>query len=126
VYCVRLGFKAAVRSGGASRAWNPGAPGDAAQQVFWEPGAACTGVLWCGSECAVALWHRWCSKSKITLEEANRIAAEIERGDTSNIHMLEERGVALDDSQVSQLGWASISSVAWRCWVAWRWAASVG
>lgn len=48
-----------------------------------------------------------CSKSKITLEEANRIAAEIERGNTtsiSNIHRLEERGVTVDDSQVPWAG----------------------
>jgi hypothetical protein len=36
--------------------------------------------------------------------EASRIAAEIERGDRSsaNIHQLEERGVAIDDSQMDE------------------------
>lgn len=39
------------------------------------------------------------SKSKISAEEANRIAREIEKGSssTTNIHVLEERGVAVDD-----------------------------
>lgn len=39
------------------------------------------------------------SKSKISIEEANRIAAEIEKGgsSTTNIHMLEERGIDVDD-----------------------------
>ena len=39
------------------------------------------------------------SKSKISIEEANRIAAEIEKGSssTTNIHLLEERGVDVDD-----------------------------
>lgn len=39
------------------------------------------------------------SSSKISMAEAERIAAEIERGtkvDTTNIHLLEERGVELD------------------------------
>jgi hypothetical protein len=46
-----------------------------------------------------------CSKSKISVAEASRIAAEIERGDHSalaNSHMLEERGVAIDDSQMDE------------------------
>jgi hypothetical protein len=44
------------------------------------------------------------SKSKISVAEASRIAAEIERGDRSsaNIHQLEERGVAIDDSQMDE------------------------
>ena len=45
------------------------------------------------------------SKSRISVAEAARIAAEIERGDHSrlaNIHMLEERGVAIDDSQMDE------------------------
>lgn len=39
------------------------------------------------------------SKSKISVEEANRIAAEIEKGSstTTNIHMLEERGIDVAD-----------------------------
>lgn len=39
------------------------------------------------------------------MADAARIAAEIERGDhsaLSNIHMLEERGVAIDDSQMDE------------------------
>lgn len=39
------------------------------------------------------------------MAEAARIAAEIERGDHSsvaNIHMLEERGIAIDDSQMDE------------------------
>ncbi len=39
------------------------------------------------------------------MAEAARIAAEIERGDHSaaaNIHMLEERGVVIDDSQMDE------------------------
>ena len=46
-----------------------------------------------------------CSKSKISFAEAARIAAEIERGNhssVSNIHMMEERGVAIDDSQMDE------------------------
>ncbi|KAL4429610.1 hypothetical protein ABPG77_008659 [Micractinium sp. CCAP 211/92] len=45
------------------------------------------------------------NKSKISMAEAARIAAEIERGDHSaaaNIHMLEERGVVIDDSQMDE------------------------
>lgn len=45
------------------------------------------------------------SKSKISMAEAARIASEIERGDHSsvaNIHMLEERGIAIDDSQMDE------------------------
>lgn len=39
------------------------------------------------------------SKSKISMAEANRIAAEIEKGSsgTTNIHMLEERGIEVAD-----------------------------
>jgi hypothetical protein len=39
------------------------------------------------------------SKSKISVEEANRIAAEIEKGGsgTTNIHLLEERGIDVAD-----------------------------
>lgn len=39
------------------------------------------------------------SKSKISVEEANRIAAEIEKGSssTTNIHLLEERGIDVAD-----------------------------
>jgi PAB1-binding protein PBP1 len=36
-------------------------------------------------------------------ETAARIAREIERGDTSNPHLAEERGQALDDSGVSRV-----------------------
>lgn len=39
------------------------------------------------------------------MAEAARIAAEIERGDhsaLSNVHMLEERGLAIDDSQMDE------------------------
>lgn len=39
--------------------------------------------------------------SGITVEEADRLAAEIQRGDTSSRHMAEERGGHVDDSGVS-------------------------
>lgn len=46
------------------------------------------------------------SKSKISMEEAARIAAEIERGSkslgTSNIHLLEERGIEIDDGDMDE------------------------
>lgn len=41
------------------------------------------------------------SVSGITVEEAERLAAEIQRGVTSNRHMAEERGGGIDDSGVS-------------------------
>ena len=39
--------------------------------------------------------------SGITVEEAERLAAEIQRGNTSNRHVAEERGGHVDDSGVS-------------------------
>lgn len=46
------------------------------------------------------------SKSKITIEEANRIAAEIEKGisssATTNVHLLEERGMEIDDGNYDE------------------------
>lgn len=41
------------------------------------------------------------SKVRISEAEAERITREIERGDTSNPHLAEERGLAVDDSGVS-------------------------
>lgn len=40
----------------------------------------------------------------ISEAEAARIAAEIERGDTTNLHLAEERGQHVDDSGVSGKG----------------------
>ncbi len=40
------------------------------------------------------------SSSKISRSDADRIAAEIMAGDTTNRHLAEERGRALDDSGV--------------------------
>lgn len=40
--------------------------------------------------------------SGITVEEADRLAAEIQRGNTSSRHMAEERGGHIDDSGVSK------------------------
>eukprot|EP00951_Prasinocladus_malaysianus_P017223 scaffold135525_cov40-Prasinocladus_malaysianus.AAC.1 len=44
------------------------------------------------------------NNSKITEQEAARIAREIERGqmDTTNVHLLEERNMAIDDSGVDE------------------------
>lgn len=45
------------------------------------------------------------NKSKISMAEAERLAAEIERGnkmDTTNIHLLEERGIEIDDGDMDE------------------------
>lgn len=45
------------------------------------------------------------SKSKISVAEAERLAAEIERGNksnTTNIHLLEERGIEVDDGDMDE------------------------
>ena len=45
------------------------------------------------------------SNSKISVAEAERIAAEIEKGDKSNItniHVLEERGIVVDDGDIDE------------------------
>lgn len=42
------------------------------------------------------------SVSGITVEEAERLAAEIQRGNTSSRHVAEERGGHVDDSGVSR------------------------
>ena len=57
------------------------------------------------------------SKSRITVEEANRLAAEIEAaaraGRTSNHHLVEERGMAVDGADEAR--WHQTSGV--RVWV---------
>jgi LsmAD domain len=45
------------------------------------------------------------NKSKISMAEAERLAAEIERGNksnTTNIHLLEERGIEIDDGDMDE------------------------
>ena len=44
------------------------------------------------------------TNSKFSMEDAARLAAEIERGNksTSNIHLLEERGIEIDDSELDE------------------------